>query len=62
MNHYLHREQFIPASSEQVTDHVTYAAPFEPVENAVNGLWIKHRLAYIFDYRREKIKALFGES
>ena len=58
-----HEHLFAPHDGGVVmTDHVSYAAPFGFLGDMVHALWIKHRLAYIFDYRREKIKALFGES
>ena len=44
----------------KMTDRVTYAIPFGPAGDALNALWIRRRLASIFDYRREKITELFG--
>jgi ligand-binding SRPBCC domain-containing protein len=46
----------------KMIDHITYAAPFGMIGDIVNDLWIKNRLAYIFDYRRQKISDLFGAS
>ena len=42
-----------------MTDHVTYALPFGLLGNLVHSLYIQNRLNKIFDYRREKVDALF---
>jgi ligand-binding SRPBCC domain-containing protein len=46
----------------KMTDHITYAAPFGLLGDIVNILWIRYRLAHIFDYRQQKINELFGAS
>ena len=46
----------------KMTDRVTYAVPFGLLGDLVNAIWVQRRLAYIFDYRRQKIIELFGAS
>jgi ligand-binding SRPBCC domain-containing protein len=46
----------------KVTDRVRYAIPFGVLDELLHWLWIRPRLAAIFDFRREKITALFGEA
>lgn len=56
-----HEHLFEPQNdSVKMTDHVTYAIPFGLLGDAVNAVWIKNRLADIFDYREQKIIDLFG--
>lgn len=43
----------------RMTDQVTYALPFGPLGDLTHALYIRRRLAQIFDYRREKVNALF---
>jgi len=58
-----HEHLFEPdGSGVKMTDQVTYAVPFGLFGDLVNAVWIRHRLAYIFDYRRQKIVELFGGS
>lgn len=57
-----HEHRFTPsAGGVLMTDLVTYAAPFGPLGDAVNALWIRARLKGIFDYRFHKIAELFGD-
>jgi ligand-binding SRPBCC domain-containing protein len=46
----------------KMTDHVTYSVPYGLLGDIVNQVWIKNRLSKIFNYRRQKIIELFGES
>lgn len=58
-----HEHFFQPSNAGvKMTDHITYAAPFGFLGDMVNFMWIQNRLAYIFDYRRQKISDLFGAS
>ncbi len=45
----------------RMSDQVTYAVPFGWLGDLLNTLWIGKRLQKIFDFRRQKIIALFGE-
>jgi len=56
-----HRFESLP-NSVRMTDRVTYALPFGPLGDLAHTLFIRRRLAQIFDYRREKVNALFGSS
>ena len=57
---WIHEHRFEPLpEGVQMTDHVTYALPFGPLGDLVHSLYVRQRLAYIFDYRREKVAALF---
>lgn len=49
-------------SGTKMTDHVTYIIPFGFLGDVLNATWIAGRLEIIFDYRRQKIIELFGES
>jgi ligand-binding SRPBCC domain-containing protein len=46
----------------RMADKVTYVVPFGLLGDALNWLWIRKRLEYVFDYRRQKIIELFGEA
>lgn len=50
------------AGGVKMTDHVSYAAPFGLLGDAINLIWIFKRLSNIFDYRNQKIIELFGAS
>ncbi len=50
------------AAGVNMTDHVTYAAPFGMIGDMVTALWIRRRLEAIFDFRYRKIAELFGEA
>jgi ligand-binding SRPBCC domain-containing protein len=57
---WIHEHRFEPLpEGVRMTDQVTYALPFGPLGNAVHAIYIRRRLKNIFDYRREKVKALF---
>jgi ligand-binding SRPBCC domain-containing protein len=57
---WIHEHRFEPISSGvRMFDQVTYGLPFGPLGNLVQALYVGKRLDYIFDYRREKVKALF---
>jgi ligand-binding SRPBCC domain-containing protein len=60
---WIHEHRFEPLpNGVQMIDHVTYALPFGPLGNLVHGLYVRRRLEHIFDYRREKVNALFSNS
>jgi len=44
----------------RITDQVTYELPFGFLGDIVHALWVGNRLKGIFDFRREKVKELFG--
>jgi len=44
----------------RIIDQVTYEMPFGPLGDLVHAIWVGPRLKSIFDYRREKVIALFG--
>ena len=57
---WIHEHRFEPLSGGvRMFDQVTYGLPFGPLGNLVHTLYVGKRLEYIFDYRREKVKALF---
>ena len=61
--YWYHEHLFEPLDSGvNMTDRITYAAPFGPLGDVVNLLWIRRRLSYIFDYRQLKINEIFGAS
>ena len=45
-----------------IRDQVTYVLPFGLLGEIVHRVWVRPRLNAIFDFRREKVKALFGEA
>ena len=56
-----HEHRFAPAADGvNMTDHVTYAAPFGLLGDIVTALWIRRRLDSVFNYRTKKIAELFG--
>jgi ligand-binding SRPBCC domain-containing protein len=58
---WIHEHRFEPQpNGVKMTDQVTYALPFGPLGDLTHALYVRHRLAYIFDYRREKVNALFA--
>lgn len=58
---WVHEHRFTPVvDGVRMNDQVTYAAPFGPLGDLVNTLWIRRRLEGIFDYRTRKIVELFG--
>ncbi len=44
----------------RMTDHVTYALPFGPLGDLVHALFVRRRLAHIFDFRRQQVAELFS--
>ena len=60
---WIHEHRFEPLSSGvRMTDHVTYALPFGLLGDLTHALYIRRRLAQIFDYRREKVNTIFARS
>jgi len=58
---WIHEHRFEPQpDGVQMSDLVTYALPFGPLGDLVHALYIRRRLAQIFDYRREKVNVLFA--
>ena len=58
---WIHEHRFEPQpNGVLMTDQVTYALPFGPLGDLVHAFYVRRRLAYIFDYRREKVNALFA--
>ncbi len=58
---WIHEHRFEPLpDGVRMTDHVTYALPFGPLGDLTHALYIRRRLAQIFDYRREKVNTLFA--
>ncbi len=56
-----HEHRFeLAAGGVKMIDHVSYAAPFGFLGDAVNALWIRKKLNGIFDFRYQKIAELFG--
>jgi hypothetical protein len=39
---------------------VKYALPLGPLGEIAHALWVKRDIERIFDYRRERIRELFG--
>ena len=57
---WIHEHRFeLVAGGVRMSDQVTYALPFGPLGDLVHAVYIRRRLAQIFDYRREKVKTLF---
>ncbi len=44
----------------RMTDHVTYALPFGTLGDLVHALFVRRRLAHIFDFRRQQVAGLFS--
>ncbi|MBW1813197.1 MAG: SRPBCC family protein [Deltaproteobacteria bacterium] len=56
---WLHHHQFVPSDNGvDIIDTVNYSTGFYFFGEIVHYLWIKRQLAYIFRYRKERIKAL----
>jgi len=56
-----HEHLFEPQNDGvQMTDHVSYAAPFGLLGDLINMFWIHVRLKRNFDFRQHKIKELIG--
>ncbi len=58
--HHQHHFQAIPGGVE-MTDLLHYRLPFGPLGNLANWLFVKAQLREIFDYRWNKLEALFGK-
>jgi ligand-binding SRPBCC domain-containing protein len=43
-----------------IEDHVIYALPLGPFGAVLEALFVRRQLAAIFEYRRQRIEALFG--
>lgn len=57
---WIHEHRFDPTpNGVRMIDQVTYALPFGPLGRLTHYLYVRRRLAQIFDYRRDKIDALF---
>lgn len=58
---WIHEHCFEPLpNGVRMTDHVTYGLPFGPLGDLIHAIYIRRRLEQIFDYRREKVNALFA--
>lgn len=58
---WIHEHRFQPVDGGvRMTDHVTYALPFGLLGDLVHALFIRRRLAYIFNFRRQEVEALFS--
>jgi hypothetical protein len=56
-----HTHRFEGASSgTQMTDVVRYVLPLGPLGRAAHALVVRRNIQQIFDYRRQRIQALFG--
>ena len=54
-----HHHQFLPfAYGIEIIDTVHYSIGFGFLGEILHLLWIKHKLAYIFRYRKDKIRTL----
>jgi ligand-binding SRPBCC domain-containing protein len=57
-----HEHHFAPAPQGRgvvMTDRVTYEVGWGPAGEVLHAVWIKRQLTQIFDYRAERIAALF---
>jgi len=59
--HHAHIFEAHPGGTK-MADHVTYVVPFGVLGDLMNKVWIAKRLEDIFNFRRQKIIELFGES
>ncbi|MFC2065147.1 SRPBCC family protein [Chloroflexota bacterium] len=60
---WIHEHRFEPLPNGVcMTDHINYALPFGPLGSLTHALYIRRRLEQIFDYRCEKVKALFSST
>jgi ligand-binding SRPBCC domain-containing protein len=56
-----HRHIFREVSEgTEAEDYVVYALRFDPFSRPINAIFVKRQLEYIFDYRREAIRKIFG--
>ena len=56
--HHTHHFDAIEGGT-RITEQITYALPFEPFGDLVHLVWVRKQLKQIFDFRREKLQALF---
>ncbi len=55
-----HEHHFVPVDGGvRIIDKVTYIVGFGPIGAVVNMLFIRGKLRRIFDFRRERVSALF---
>lgn len=60
---WIHHHQFIPTDNGvNIIDTVQYRIGFSILGEILHLLWIKHQLAYIFRYRRNKIEQFISRS
>jgi ligand-binding SRPBCC domain-containing protein len=59
--HHQHHFQEVAAGT-LMTDILTYGLPLGPIGDIANSLFVGKKLQDIFEFRRKKIIALFGES
>ncbi len=59
--HHTHRFE-VADGGTRIMDVVRYALPFGFMGRMVHALSVRRNIEAIFDYRREKIRALFGEN
>jgi ligand-binding SRPBCC domain-containing protein len=57
--HHLHEFRPVPGGTE-VIDRVEYAMPYGPFGALAHALCVRRLLGRIFDYRRERLQALFS--
>ena len=58
-----HHQHFFEVEGDQVkmTDIVTYKPPFGIIGRLANHLFIKKKIEYIFEYRRNRMEELFNK-
>ena len=57
-----HEHHFTPVPGKlglQMTDRITYDAGWGPIGGLVNAVWLRRKLAAIFDFRSARIAELF---
>lgn len=58
---WIHEHRFDPLpNGVRMFDQITYALPFGPLGGLVHRLYVRRRLEKIFDYRHDKVNALFS--
>jgi len=55
-----HRFKAIHTNLTEMTDTVHYLSPGGPLEPLVHHLFVKKKVAGIFNYRKEQLKKIFG--
>ncbi len=57
-----HEHHFLESENgTHMTDTITYTLPFGPLGDIMHSLWVRYQLKKIFEYRYQKINALFKE-